>query len=186
MGDEDNRATFLMEALENLHDFFRRFRVEVACRLVRDDNMQIVDQRPRNRDTLPLAAGKLVRLMLGSVAESYRIKDFFRLFLAFPAPDAGINQRKRNIVRRADARKQIEILENKTDTPIPRDRQLVVGKCRNFLPVQFVRADRRSRQPRIFISVDFPEPEGPINAANSPFAILRSMPANAATSCPPT
>ena len=34
--------------------------------------------------------------------------------------------------------------------------------------------------------VDFPEPEGPMRAANSPVSMVRSIPASAATSCPPT
>ena len=33
-----------------------------------------------------------------------------------------------------------------------------------------------SRQPRMFMVVDLPDPDGPIMATNSPFSTTRSMP----------
>jgi hypothetical protein len=42
-----------------------------------------------------------------------------------------------------------------------------------------------SRQPRMFIVVDLPDPEGPITATKSPEAIRRSMPLNAWTAPEP-
>ena len=42
-----------------------------------------------------------------------------------------------------------------------------------------------SRQPSIFISVDFPEPECPTIATRSPFSISRSIPSSARTSFSP-
>src|SRR5262249_61352277 len=41
-----------------------------------------------------------------------------------------------------------------------------------------------SRQPRIAISVDLPEPDGPISATNSPRSTVRSIPRNAWTAAP--
>jgi hypothetical protein len=43
----------------------------------------------------------------------------------------------------------------------------------------------RSRQPRRFISVDFPDPDGPMIATNSPFAIDSDTPSNARISKSP-
>src|SRR2546428_9622111 len=44
----------------------------------------------------------------------------------------------------------------------------------------------RSRQPMIFISVDFPDPEGPMIATYSPCVTIRSMPERAWISCGPS
>jgi hypothetical protein len=37
----------------------------------------------------------------------------------------------------------------------------------------------------MFMQVDFPEPDGPITATNSPSAMVRSIPASAATRASP-
>src|SRR5687768_1041227 len=43
-----------------------------------------------------------------------------------------------------------------------------------------------SRQPRIFIKVDFPDPDAPMTATNSPCSTIRLMPCNASTVTSPT
>src|SRR5215470_20341471 len=50
---------------------------------------------------------------------------------------------------------------------------------------QYLPALGESRQPIRFISVDFPEPEGPIIATYSPFRISRSTPLSACTCSAP-
>ena len=49
-------------------------RVQVAGRLVRQENGRLVDQGAGNRDPLLLAARELVREVVHAVAESYRIQ----------------------------------------------------------------------------------------------------------------
>ena len=49
----------IKQAIEQGHDFHARLRVEVAGRLVREDDGRLRNQRPRNRDPLLLAAGQL-------------------------------------------------------------------------------------------------------------------------------
>ena len=39
-------------------------RIDVRCRLIREDDSRAVDERARDCDTLALSAGKFVRLML--------------------------------------------------------------------------------------------------------------------------
>ena len=55
--------------------------------------MWIVDQRPGDCDTLALTTGKFIWLVLGPVAETYRVEDFLRLYLALLAPDPCVDQR---------------------------------------------------------------------------------------------
>ena len=60
--DHDDRlAELAVEPVEQVEDLLRRRAVEVAGRLVGDDDRRVGDQRPRDRDALLLPAGELVR-----------------------------------------------------------------------------------------------------------------------------
>ena len=59
MGDEDDGRLFdLMKLSEDLHDFTTGVGIEVAGRLVGQQNRRFVHQRPRNRHTLLLTTGE--------------------------------------------------------------------------------------------------------------------------------
>src|SRR5437588_11713188 len=71
--DEDERYPALaVEALENLHHFDRRARVQIARRLVGEYERGVVDERARDCDSLLLSARKLVRVVLLATGESDR------------------------------------------------------------------------------------------------------------------
>ena len=53
----------LIEAFEKRHDFFAGFGIEVAGRLVGENDRGIVDQCAGDGDPLALAAGEFVRLV---------------------------------------------------------------------------------------------------------------------------
>ena len=57
-----------VERFEHLHDFFAGGRVQVAGRLVGQDHVRVVDQRPGDGHALLLAAGKLEGPMVEAVA----------------------------------------------------------------------------------------------------------------------
>ena len=61
VGDEDDGVAGGVEALEDGHDLDAGLRVEVAGRLVGEQDRRIVDERPGDRDALTLAARQLVR-----------------------------------------------------------------------------------------------------------------------------
>src|SRR6185312_10459811 len=61
-----------VQALENGHDFDAGPRIERAGGLIRQYDLRIVDQRPRNGDALLLAAGELIRMVIRAVGQSYR------------------------------------------------------------------------------------------------------------------
>ena len=78
MRDEDDRAAELVHALEDFHDFLRGLRVEVARRLIRHDDVRVVDERARDGDALALAARELVRLVVTAVAEADGLEEMLR------------------------------------------------------------------------------------------------------------
>ena len=53
-------AAFI-DLLEQLHYIYRRFGVEVSCRLICQNYGRLVYQRPRNCHSLPLSAGEFGR-----------------------------------------------------------------------------------------------------------------------------
>src|SRR4051794_7597429 len=55
VGDHQDRGAAAVDAVEELHDPDRGVRVEVAGRLVADEERRVVDERARDRDTLLLA-----------------------------------------------------------------------------------------------------------------------------------
>ena len=67
--DHDNEL-FVRDLLQKLHDLHRRFTVQRAGRLVGQQNLRIVDQRPRNRHALHLSAGHLVGLFMQLVTQT--------------------------------------------------------------------------------------------------------------------
>ena len=73
MGDEDNRAAHAMHLLENLHDFLGGFGIEVAGRLIGHDDVRVIDERPRNRDPLPLTTRQFIGLMARPVSKAHRL-----------------------------------------------------------------------------------------------------------------
>ena len=70
VGDEDDRAARAVELAEELEHLAARGLVEVAGRLVGEDQGRVGDQRAGDGDALLLAAGQLGRLVVDAVAEA--------------------------------------------------------------------------------------------------------------------
>jgi len=127
------------------------FRVEIAGRLVGEQQRRVVHQRPRDGDTLLLASGELIRMVAQPVAEAHGLQ---RVGGALPALRGGhlarVEQRELDVLERGRAREQVESLE--TRKPI-----CVLRTCarsprrerRDVVPVQEIasggRPDRGSR-----------------------------------------
>ena len=100
---------------------------------------------------------------------------------------AGVDQRQLDVVQRGGARQQVEGLEDEADLAVADRGQLVVV----HLARRPCRAGRRcpcvgvSRQPMRFMSVDLPEPEGPMTATYSPGWIVKLTPRRAWISSAP-
>ena len=67
--NENNCVSALIQIFEKRHDFITGFRIEIAGRLIGQNDGWIVYQGPRDRDALPLTAGKLVRFVVQTITE---------------------------------------------------------------------------------------------------------------------
>ena len=85
VGDDDQRAAALLLLLaEQVEDLVAPFAVEVAGRLVGQQDDGILDQGPRDRHPLLLAAGELGRLVAQPVPEPDLAQQVFGLGVASP------------------------------------------------------------------------------------------------------
>jgi len=70
VGDHQDRPAGVVQLLEQSHDLFAGLRVEVAGRLVGEQEGRLVGQRSGDRDPLALSPRKLARIVIEPIAES--------------------------------------------------------------------------------------------------------------------
>ena len=184
-------AALLVQALEDAHHFDARPRVEVAGRLVGQQDRRVVDQRARDRDALLLAARQLVRMVIRPVARGRPASSTVgRALVPLGRLQrvAAVEQRQLDVVERRGPRQQVEPLEHEpdllvADAPPARPSTSATRPRRRG---STARTSARSRQPTMCMNVDLPEPDGPVTARNSPGSTSRFTPRSAFTSTSPT
>ena len=72
--DDDGDALLAVERHQRLHDLVRGAGVEIAGRLVGEQQARSVDQGPRDGDALLLAAGELRRRVVFAFAEAEQLQ----------------------------------------------------------------------------------------------------------------
>src|SRR5262245_59906593 len=70
VGDQDDGNALSIQRLKQLHEFLTGAAVEVARRFVGQDELRFVDQGTRDGDTLLLAAGELIGMVMRPVGEA--------------------------------------------------------------------------------------------------------------------
>ena len=172
---------------QQFHDFDAGGRIQVARGLVGQDQGRMRHQRASDRHALLLAARQLRRRVPGPVTEAHVIQRFLGALVALGRRHARIDQRQLDVLERRGPRQQVEILEHEADELVA---HLAPVRCaraapRPGRPACSCRASGESRQPRMFISVDLPEPDEPVMATNSPLSISRFTSRSAANSVSP-
>ena len=84
----DGLAVALVERREEVEDLAGRLAVEVAGRLVAEEERRVVDDRARDADALLLAAGELRRVVVGAVGEADELERRIDVLLALGAREA--------------------------------------------------------------------------------------------------
>ena len=163
-----------IELLEEREDLVAGARVEVAGRLVGEEERRLGDERARDGDALLLPAGELVRRVMHALGEADRASARMRALAPLAARDAAVDERQLHVLERGGARQQVEALEDEADEAVAHDGARVVRprRRRRARRARSGRASGRSRQPRMFISVLLPEPLVPTMATNSPRAMV--------------
>ncbi len=116
--DDDGHALLAVERDQGLHDLVRGAGVEIAGRLVGEQQARRVDQRARDGDALLLAARELARRVALAVAEAEQPQRPARPLdarLAARRPGRRVIKGQADVLDRAGARQQIEALEDEAE-----------------------------------------------------------------------
>ena len=167
----------LVQPLEQPHDLLAGGGVEVAGGLVRQQDATgcITSARAMATRWRWPPESSLGR-WLHAVAQLHHLQRLARALQPLLLGDAGVDQRQLDVVQRGGARQQVEGLEDEADLAVADRGQLVVVHLGDDLAAQDVACPRMgvSRQPMMFMSVDLPEPDGPMTATYSPVGDLEA------------
>jgi len=172
-GHDQGSASAGMEVDQQIENSRTRHGVQVAGRLVGEEQRRVDDQRPRNRDPLLLTTGQLRRQRITAVAQAYLFKQLERSTLqCFPGLLG--KQRRCHIVSCRQRGQQVKSLEHESHLAAIPDqfprRQFVELR----IPTLKVPEVRMSIPPMTCSSVDFPDPDGPVIATSDPAATSMS------------
>ena len=103
------------QAPEQAHDAVPGLRVELAGRLVGQQQGRLVGQRPCNGHPLLLAARQLVRPMVGPVRQAHQLEQLADPLLALRRLRSDQPQRHLDVLRGRQDRQQAEGLEDEAD-----------------------------------------------------------------------
>ena len=184
VGDDDDGVAFAVQLLEQRHELGAALAIERAGRLVGEDDLAAVHQRARDADALLLAARELRRAgcaagRRGRAGSAGR----WRALVRAPRVDAGIDRGHLDVLDGVEIGQQLVALEDEAEMLAAQFRQLVgrrACRCRGRRR-RSCRRSARSRQPRMFISVDLPEPDAPMMATISPASMSRSTSSSTVT-----
>src|SRR5215472_17487804 len=140
VGDDDDGAARGMKPPENGQDLPGRHRIQVARRLVCQDDRRVGDHRAGHRHPLLLAAGHLRRLVAEPANQPDRFQRRDRAAPAVPCPKPRIDQRQLHVVQGGAAGDEVEALEHKTDLAVADLGQLPGVERRDVHPVEQVPA----------------------------------------------
>ena len=164
--DHDNRPAGRVEFVQHLQNELAGLAVEVAGRLVREQDRRIVDQRAPDGDALLLTAGEFVRTMMAPVGSPTRSAISRRRRRRSCGRHTLVEKGVSRFSRRRLRADEIEALKGRI--PMRRPRTSDNSSSSSFETSrpssQYVPALGRSRQPRMFISVVLPLPDGPMMA----------------------
>src|SRR5437879_3002418 len=119
------------EVVEDVQHLAASLEVEVARRLVSEDQQRVVHQRPHDRDALLLAAGEAIGKALGPIREPDQFQEVAGSARAV-LPRAGVEfERQPEVFLDGQRRDQVEELEDETDVTPAEERARPLGECRH-------------------------------------------------------
>ncbi len=180
MGDEDQGLARRVQLGQQAADLLAGGRVERAGRLVGQQQLRRVDQGPRDRDPLPLAAGQPRRVVVAVLVEAEPGEQLGGPRPRPPPGRAGQLGGQQHVVGDGEVVEQVEELEDDADVAGAEPGERALAERVDPLPATLTMPVVGLSRPAIRLSsVDFPLPEGPMMAATSPSATVMVTSASA-------
>src|SRR5438132_13562163 len=142
--EHDRDAALHVEPLKDAHHLDAGLAIEVARRLVGEQQRRPIYERARNRDALLLAAGELIGMVIEPFAQTNRRQRFGRTLAPLGRVNtARVEQRQLDVLEGGGARQQVKALEHEPDFRVADARQLARTELRHVLAVEKVLSARR-------------------------------------------
>ena len=138
--DDDQCHAARVQGLEQVHDIVAGGAIEVARRLVGEDQRRLHDGGARDRHPLALAAGELVRPVPGAVGDAVVVQRLRDARGALLRRDAGQHHRQGDVLGGGQARHQVETLEHEADALAAHARLLLRRQRGHVAPLEPVGA----------------------------------------------
>jgi hypothetical protein len=130
---DDGLAELVGRPAQELEQIGGGLGIQVAGRLVGEDDRRLVDEGPGDRNALLLAAGELGGPMRETVGDADRRDELVEPLAVGLAPGQG--ERKEDVLLRVEDRHQVEALEDEAELVAPHPRQLAVLEAGELRPV---------------------------------------------------
>ena len=165
----DRRLARAIDLEQQLDDLAAGLAVEVAGRLVGEEERRIVGERARDGDALLLAARELRRIVMARDRRARRRPAAHRRARA-ASLHAGNLHRHQHVLERRQRREQMKELEHEADPLAAQPRERVLVERRDVDAVERRRgpSDGESSPASSPSSVDLPLPDGPVIATTRP------------------
>ena len=142
MGDEHHGVALPVELLQHSQHLAAGVAVQRAGGLVGQNDRRVTRQSTCNGDTLLLAAGKLVGLVLELIAQPYPLKRGGRAALALSQGDARVHQRHLHVFQQAELGQQVILLEDEAQHLVADLGQLVLVHLAHIPAIEPIGARR--------------------------------------------
>ncbi len=147
----DNGSAFPVQFRQQVHHFRTVLGVQVTGRLIGKNQFRVRHHGAGNGYTLLLTAGKLLRKVLGTVADVHPFQDIIYHALAFTRFHAQIGKRQFYIFVNVQLIYQVEALEHESQLAFAHAGTFFLFQVRHFLPKQLITAFRRIVQQTEYI-----------------------------------
>ena len=118
-----DRRSVTIELIQQIEDFLAVGGVEVAGRLVRQNQFWTGDDRTGNGDALLLSAGQLLRPVIAAMRNVHSLQNCLHPLLPFLRRYVLIQQRQHDVFRYGQFIDQVEALEDETNVVLADVRQ---------------------------------------------------------------
>ena len=141
--DDDERRAVGVDAIEQRGDLLAGCAIELAGRLVGQQQARSVGQRARDRHALHLAARQLRRPVVGARGEPHVFEQLPRALPPLGLRHAGFRLRQLDVLGGGQHRQQEEALEDEADLAQPQQAALAIRERRHVVASEQQRAGGR-------------------------------------------